>query len=138
PRPPKPVQDPVLQSLLPPMTAEMPRPEIADLNQRFDLTVTNAPAPQVLNAIVSGTAYSVVIHPGIKEPVSLSLKNVTIPEVLNTVRELYGYDYRIEGTLIYVVPASLQTRIFKIDYLTSNRRGSSDLRVSSNVVNTTG
>ena len=137
PRPARPVQDPVLQSLLPPITAEMPRAETADLGQRFDLTVTNAPAPQVLNAIVSGTSYSMVIHPGIKEPVSLSLKNVTIPEVLNTVRELYGYDYRIEGTLIYVVPAALQTRIYKIDYLTSNRRGSSDLRVSSNVVNTT-
>ena len=124
----------VVQSLLPPITAQMPRPESSDLTQRFDLTVTNAAAPQVLNAIVSGTSYSMVVHPGIKEPISLTLKNVTIPEVLNSVRELYGYDYRIEGTLIYVVPATLQTRMFRVDYLTSLRRGSSDLRVSNNTV----
>jgi MSHA biogenesis protein MshL len=124
----------VVQSLLPPLTAQMPRAEASDLAQRFDLTVTNASAPQVLNAIVSGTSYSMVVHPAIKEPISLNLKNVTIPEVLNSVRELYGYDYRIEGTLIYVTPAMLQTRMFRVDYLTSLRRGSSDVRVSNNTV----
>jgi MSHA biogenesis protein MshL len=130
----KPAPEAVLQSLLPPVTAQLPKADTSDLNTRFDLTVTNASAPQVLNAIVSGTGYSMVIHPGIKDPISLTLKNVTIPEVLNSVRELYGYDYRIEGTLIYVLPATLQTRMFKIEYLTSNRRGSSDLRVSSNTI----
>ena len=124
----------VVQSLLPPIAVEMPRPESSDLSQRFDLTVTNASAPQVLNAIVSGTSYSMVVHPAIKEPISLSLKNVTIPEVLNSVREIYGYDYRIDGTLIYVLPATLQTRMFRIDYLTSLRRGTTDVRVSSNTV----
>ena len=124
----------VMQSLLPPIAAQLPGADTSDLSQRFDLTVTNASAPQVLNAIVSGTGYSMVIHPGIKEPISLTLKNVTIPEVLNSVRELYGYDYRIEGTLIYVLPATLQTRMFKVEYLTANRRGSTDMRVSSNAV----
>jgi len=136
-RPAKPSSEAVLQSLLPPMTATMPRPESSDLTQRFDLTVTNASAPQVLNAIVSGTAYSMVIHPGIRDSISLTLKNVTIPEVLNTVREIYGYDYRIEGTLIYVLPAALQTRLFKVEYLTGSRRGTTDMRVASNAVEVT-
>jgi MSHA biogenesis protein MshL len=133
-RPARPAQESVLQSLLPPVAAQLPKSDTSDLSQRFDLTVTNASAPQVLNAIVSGTGYSMVIHPDIKQPISLTLKNVTIPEVLNSVRELYGYDYRIDGTLIYVLPATLQTRMFKVEYLTSNRRGSTDLRVSSNAV----
>jgi MSHA biogenesis protein MshL len=138
PRPTTPPQDAILQSLLPPAaTTEMPR-ERDDLAQRFDLTVTNAPAPQVLNALVNGTRYSMVIHPGVTQPVSLSLREVTIPEVLNSMRELYGYDYRIEGTLIYVLPASLQTQLFKVEYLTQSRRGSTDMRVSSNAVMTTG
>jgi len=134
-RPARPQQpEAVMQALLPPIAAQMPKADTSDLNQRFDLTVTNASAPQVLNAMVSGTSYSMVIHPGIKDPISLTLKNVTIPEVLASVRELYGYDYRIEGTLIYVQPATLQTRMFKVEYLVSNRRGSTDLRVSANTV----
>ena len=131
-------QQSVLQSLLPPLSVEMPKTSPLDLEQRFDLTVTNAPAPQVLNAVVAGTRYSMVVHPAIKEPISLSLKQVTLMDVLNTVREIYGYEYRIDGSLIYVLPASLQTRMYKVDYLTSLRRGSTDMRVSSNAITTPG
>jgi MSHA biogenesis protein MshL len=123
----------VLQSLLPPLTIELPK-EAAAPGQRFDLTVTNAPAPQVLASIVSGTRYSMVVHPDIKGTMSLNLKDVTISEVLNSVREVYGYEYKVEGTRIFVFPPTLQTRMFKVDYLTSLRRGSTDIRVSSNAI----
>jgi MSHA biogenesis protein MshL len=128
----------VLQSLLPPLVVELPKAEALDAGARFDLVVNNAPAPQVLGAIVSGTRYSMVVHPDIKAPMSLSLKDVTIGEVLGSVREIYGYEYKIEGTRIFVFPATLQTRMFKVDYLTSLRRGSSDFRVSSNAVTSAG
>ncbi len=128
----------VLQSLLPPLAIELPKPEALEAGPRFDLVVNNAPAPQVLNAIVAGTRYSMVVHPDIKASMSLNLKDVTITEVLHSVREIYGYEYRIDGTRIFVLPAALQTRMFKVDYLTSLRRGSTDLRVSSNAVTTTG
>ena len=124
----------VLQSLLPPLAIELPKLEALEAGQRFDLTVANAPAPQVLSAIVAGTRFSMVVHPDIKAPMSLSLKDVTITEVLNSVREIYGYEYKIDGTRIFVLPATLQTRMFKVDYLTSLRRGSSDIRVSSNAI----
>ncbi len=125
----------VLQSLLPPLAIEPPRTDALETGPRFDLTVTNAPAPQVLNAIVAGTRYSMVVHPDIKAPISLNLKDVTITEVLSSVREIYGYEYRFDGTRIFVLPATLQTRMFKVDYMTSLRRGSSDIRVSSNAIN---
>ena len=125
----------VLNSLLPPLTIEMPQTPVLDPGQRFDLSVVNAPAQQVLSAIVAGTRYSMVVHPNIKTVVSLNLKQVTLLEVLNSVREIYGYDYKIDGTRIYVLPPTLQTRIFKIDYLTTKRRGSSEMRVSSNSIN---
>jgi MSHA biogenesis protein MshL len=64
-------QQAVVQSLLPPLSVEMPRRRPMDLEPRFDLTVTNAPAPQVLNAIVAGTRYSMVVHPAIREPITL-------------------------------------------------------------------
>jgi MSHA biogenesis protein MshL len=124
----------VLQSLLPPLAIELPKAEALDAAHRFDLAVVNAPAPQVLSAIVGGTRYSMVVHPDIKAPMSLNLKDVTIGDVLNSVREIYGYEYKIDGTRIFVLPATLQTRMFKVDYLSSLRRGSSDIRVSSNAI----
>jgi MSHA biogenesis protein MshL len=46
-------------------------------------------------------------------------------------RELYGYDYRFNGTRIFVQPAGLQTKIYRVNYLLGQRRGTSDLRVQS-------
>lgn len=44
---------------------------------------------------------------------------------------MYGYDYRIDGSRIFIHPAGLQTRIFRVNYLLGQRRGSSDLRVQA-------
>jgi MSHA biogenesis protein MshL len=51
---------------------------------------------------------------------------------------LYGYDYKVEGTRIYIRPLTMQTRMFKVNYLTATRKGKSNVRVSSTSVNTAG
>ena len=128
----------VLQLLLPPLVVEMPKAEGLDAVQRFDLAVANASAPQVLSALVAGTRYSMIVHPDIKGTISLNLKDVTIADVLDSVREIYGYEYKVEGTRIFVLPARMQTRMFRVDYLTSERRGKSDVRVSANTITPSG
>ncbi len=123
--------DAVSQALLPPLVIEMPRPDAGSLDPRFDLNVNNAPANQVFMAIVSGTRYSMIVHPEVKAPISVNLKDVTIREALDTIRELYGYEYRIVGTRITVQPVTMQTRVFQVNYLHATRRGKTDVRVSS-------
>src|SRR5690606_15709438 len=49
-------------------------------------------------------------------------------------RELYGYEYRIDGNRIIVQAASLQTRVFRVNYLAGQRLGRSELRVISGSV----
>lgn len=124
----------VTQALLPPVVVDMPRASSKPPEARFDLNVANAPAPQVLMAIVQGTRYSMVVHPGIKENISIALKDTTVPEALETVRDLYGYDFRIQGNRILVQPAEIQTRVFQVNYLMSHRQGRSDVRVTSGAI----
>jgi MSHA biogenesis protein MshL len=97
---------------------------------RFNLAVNNAPVVQVLNALVSGTPYSMLFPPDLSGTVSLNLKSVTVREALDTLREVYGYDYRMQGNRIYVQPNTIQTRIFKINYLANRRQGMSEMRVT--------
>ena len=123
--------DTVTQALLPPLVVEMPRAEGKPLDQRFDLNVSNAPASQVFLAIVSGTRYSMIVHPDVRDAISVNLKDVTVIEALDTLRDLYGYEYRVQGNRITVQPVSMQTRVFKINYLQATRTGRSDVRVSS-------
>jgi MSHA biogenesis protein MshL len=119
------------QALLPPLRMEMPAVQGRPIDPRFDLSVNNAPAPQVFMSIVSGTRYSMLLNPEVSGSVTVNLKDVTIVEALDSLRELYGYEYRIDGTRIFVQPAGLQTRIFRVNYLVGKRKGKSDLRVQS-------
>jgi MSHA biogenesis protein MshL len=124
----------VSEALLPPLRMEMPSVAGQPLEPRFDLSVNNAPAAQVFMSLVSGTRYSMLVHPRVTGTVSVSLKDVTLREALDALRDLYGYQYRIEGSRISILPAGIQTRVFKVNYLTGTRRGSSDLRVQSGSV----
>lgn len=124
----------VSAALLPPLRMEMPNVAGQPLEPRFDLSVNNAPASQVFMSLVSGTRYSMLVHPRVTGTISVSLKDVTIREALDALRDLYGYQYRIEGSRISVLPAGIQTRIFKVNYLTGQRRGTSDVRVQSGSV----
>ena len=120
--------DVVGQAMVPPLQLEQPvatKPE-----PRFNLAVNNAPVGQVLNALVSGTPYSMLFPPELSGSVSLNLKNTTVREALETLRDVYGYDYRFQGNRIYVQPNTIQTRLFKINYLASRRLGTSDMRVT--------
>ncbi len=121
----------VSQALLPPITVELAKAEGKPQERRFDLAVNNAPANQVFLAIVSGTPYSMLVHPDVKEPISVNLKDVTLFEVLDAVRELYGYEYKVDGMRIYVQPLTLQTRVFQISYIDNQRKGTSDVSVTA-------
>ena len=119
------------QALLPPLRMEMPSVAGRPMDPRFDLSVNEAPAAQVFMAIASGTRYSMLLNPGVSGTITVNLKDVTVREALDSLRELYGYDYRIDGTRIFVQAAGLQTKIYRVNYLMGQRRGTSDLRVQS-------
>jgi MSHA biogenesis protein MshL len=118
-------------ALLPPLKIAMPRASAKQLEQRFDLVISNAPANQVLMVIVSGTRYSMLVHPDITGSISVNLKDVTVFEALDSIRELYGYEYKIEGARIFIEPQAMQTRVFQVNYIVGQREGKSDTRVTS-------
>ena len=138
---PKSTDDVLSQAMLPPMQLDLPA-TAQSIEPRFDLAVNNAPANQVFMALVSGTRYSMLVTPEVSGSVTVNLKSVTVREALETLRELYGYEFKFQGTRIYIQPNTMQTRIFQLNYLSGRRQGQSDIRVSSstisNVPGTTG
>jgi MSHA biogenesis protein MshL len=108
-----------------------PAPVALPPEPRLDLLVNNAQAREVFLAIVADTRYSMLMHPDVSGTLSVTLRGVTVTEALEAIRDVYGYDFKIEGRRITVYAPTLQTRIFTINYPTSQRNGSSELRVSS-------
>jgi MSHA biogenesis protein MshL len=119
------------KALLPPLTMMMPKVETSPLEARFDLNVNNTPAKEVFAAIGSGTRYNMLPLPGVEGNLTLNLKDVTVFEALDTIRALYGYEYKVEGKSVYIQPVTLQIKLFKIDYLAAMRDSSSSLSVKA-------
>lgn len=124
-----PPAEPADKSLMPPL-APQAAADAAAAEPRFDLSVVNAPATQVFMALVSGTRYSMLLPPDVSGSLTVNLKDVTVMEALDTIRELYGYEYRVQGKRIFIEPNTIKSRVFQINYLSSRRQGSSDLRVT--------
>jgi MSHA biogenesis protein MshL len=121
----------VADALLPPL-GYTARPEARDpATQRFDVNVRDVPAQAFFLSLVEGTPYNIVVQPGVSGDITLNLKNVTVPETMDYVREAFGYDYvRTPGG--YTVQAeTMQSRIFRVNYLNVKRTGKSRISVSS-------
>ena len=81
-------------------------------------------------AIVADTRYSMLMHPDVAGTLSVTLRGVTVTEALEAIRDVYGYDFKIDGRRITIYAPTLQTRIFTVNYPHSQRVGNSELRVS--------
>ena len=113
-----------------------PQPPAPDTRpeERFNLNSEDTPAQAFFMALVDQTQHNIVVHPDVSGNVSLMLQDVTVEEVLELVSEVYGYNYRSSPAGYIIFPATLQNRIFQIDYLNLQRSGTSRTRVSSGQV----
>ncbi|MDA9271817.1 secretin N-terminal domain-containing protein [bacterium] len=102
--------------------------------RRFDINVDNVPARAFYMGLVKDTPISMVVSPDMKGNITLSLKHVTVEQVLQALEDTYNYTYfRIPGGY-EVLPPVLQTRIYSVNYLELQRRGNSDMRLHSGEV----
>ena len=125
----------VLSALIPQTAISVADKEsVENFEQRFDLAVSRVPAKPFFTGLVEGTPYNIIVHSGVKGRVSLDLKNVTIEEVLEIVRDIYGYEYQERASGFVILPARIQSKIFHVNYLNIKRGGESNTRVSSGQV----
>ena len=123
---------------LPAVAGQGVTPAAASTPQRFDLEVSDVPARAFFLGLAQRGNENVVVHPQVAGTLTLSLRGVSVAETLDTVREMYGYDYRRLAAGFFVLPAGMQSRIFQINYLDMSRLGASRTLVSSGSITDVG
>lgn len=115
----------VAAALLPPLHISMPG--LSDVNEevRFDVRVRQMAARDFFLSLVDETPYNMVVDPKVSGHISLDLKNISVPETLEVVRNVFGYDYKRHGNTFQLFPNTMHTRIFRVDYLAATRVGES-------------
>lgn len=98
---------------------------------RFSVNFVAVPPETVFMTILRDTALSVAVDPSLKTPLALSLKDVSVREALEILRELHGFDYQLVGRQLVVRPGEMQTRMYRVSYPVFNRNGRSETRVVS-------
>ena len=126
----QPVPQDVADALLPPM-ARPGRAPARPAEQRFDVNVRDVAAQTFFMSLIEGTPYNIVVQPGVSGDITLTLRDVTVPEVMDHVREAYGYDYARTGNAFTVYSEAMQARVFRVNYLNVKRTGKSRISVIS-------
>ena len=71
---------------------------------RFDIKVEGVDAAPFFRSLVHDTPFNMVVHPQVAGKVTLQLENVTVGEVMLVMRDVYGYDFTLEGSVYQVFP----------------------------------
>lgn len=125
------VPESVADSLIPTINLDTANVPVIKDEERFDISVNAVAADQFFLSLVDGTDYNMVIHPEVTGSLTLNLRNVTIPDVLEAARDVYGYEFISTAYGFQVLPGRLRARIYQINYLNIERSGSSATSVSS-------
>ena len=103
-------------------------------SQRFDISVKDVPAHDFYMGLVADTSTNIVISPEIKSKITLNLKRVTIEQVLQSLEDTHGFAYNAIPGGYEILPNTLKTQIYKVNYLEMQRKSRSNMTVSSGEV----
>mgnify|MGYP001337996074 FL=1 len=104
--------------------------------KRFRVQANSVEAKTFFTSIIKDTGYSAVIHPSVSGRVTMNLSDVTLDEVLDVAKDMYGYDVVKKGKIIQVYAAGMRTETIAVDYLQFQRNGRSLTSITTSTVTT--
>lgn len=100
-------------------------------NKRVTISAINQDVKTFFLSLGDSVGANIVVHPQLSGLISMQLKEVSLDHAFKAMRDMYGYDYIKKPYGYYVLPSTLQTQVFHLDYLNIVREGSSSTLVST-------
>src|SRR4030065_1308304 len=97
----------------------------------FSFYARDSSVQDVLLAFSKESEFNIVIDPELNGKVTIDLKRVTLKEALDAILSPLGWTYRIDGKFIKVSRPQMETRLFKLNYISTKRSGKREVYVST-------
>lgn len=105
-------------------------------NNRIDVEAKSRPVDAFFNDLGEAMGINILVDPAVTGVVNLSLRNVTMTQVIAALRDLYGFEFSKTPYGYRVGPNQLTTKVYKLNYLNLERSGSSKTSVGGDDSNT--
>jgi MSHA biogenesis protein MshL len=89
----------------------------------YSLRVREGQLQDVLLALAQDSGENLVVDPEVTGTVTVNLNRVSLEQALDALLNQLGYSYRREGRLIRISKPMMETRIFSVNYVSTNRKG---------------
>jgi MSHA biogenesis protein MshL len=119
PQPPPPVKEKLEELTVSPIEEETKEPE-----RLYTLSFRKADVHEMLTILSRESKLNIIIDPDVRGEVSVDLKDVTLGKALDCLLTPLGLEYKREANFIRVSPISMQTRMFMLNYPSTERGGS--------------
>ncbi|MFH7563959.1 MULTISPECIES: pilus (MSHA type) biogenesis protein MshL [Oceanimonas] len=98
--------------------------------RRFDIAARDVDAREFFAALGSQHNVSIAVHPDVTGTITLNLRRVTLPEILDAISGLYGYGIEQRSGVYQVYANGVRSRTFNVNYLMLSRNGQSQTAIS--------
>ena len=102
---------------------EPARLAIGSPGKLYSLRVREGQLQDVLLALAQDSGENLVVDPEVTGTVTVNLNRVSLEQALDALLNQLGYSYRREGRLIRISKPVMETRIFTVNYVSTNRKG---------------
>ncbi len=117
---------PIRSMLVSPIDGHLPEPK-----ELISFTLKDADVKDVLMGLSRMSRYNIVFEQDIAGKVSVDLKEVTLEEALKVLLPPMGLEFKRDGRMIQVFKPKLESRIFTLNYISTTRKGQSQISATS-------
>jgi MSHA biogenesis protein MshL len=104
--------------------------------QRIDVEASNRPAALFFADLGRSQKLNIVVDPLVVGNINLSIRNVTLAQVITALRDIYGFDFERTSYGYRVTPSQVSTRIYRLNYLNIERSGNTKTTIGGDDTNT--
>lgn len=119
-----------------PSLPKPPRP--AEKPDLYSVVVHEANVQDLLFALARDAKVNVSVHPGISGTVTMSVLDLTLTEILDTISKQVDMRYEMNGKSLSITPDLPYLKMYRIDYPNIARSSQSSVNISTNVASTGG